>query len=284
MGNQKKPKQAGNVIQSKTFTKKKIKVGKTLKKTNVTDTTFTTKSVVILKQFADNTAEPVSHRGLTLKDLNTQIGHSGFNFRKDAVLGMKQLLTDHPEMVEANLFDIISSVGRLLIDENFASTNSAAGNLRALFKLLFSIPEKSIATSFHILKSHLRISLTHMKLSVRTYGLSILTMVFEAYPRLCRRSLDLKENFLVLMQSQKRPTDPKLLAISISLFKNVYETPEEKKSAIATEEYDLNISEGKLVKKSTGQAFDRHRFTVFSVEQDVEGDGLDSSFLDKILQ
>lgn len=88
MGNNSKKKaKAGNVIRSKTFTKKKVKVGKVLKKTTVTDSTVKAKSVVLLNQFSDTTAEPVSHRGLTLKDLNTQIGHSGFIFRKDAVVG-----------------------------------------------------------------------------------------------------------------------------------------------------------------------------------------------------
>lgn len=41
MGNTKKKKQARNVITTKTFLKKKVKVGKKIKKTNVTNTEFT---------------------------------------------------------------------------------------------------------------------------------------------------------------------------------------------------------------------------------------------------
>ena len=88
MGNTKKKKQPRNVITTKSFMKKKIKVGKTLKKTNVTNTEFKSKSVVILDQFNDNTSEPVSQRGLTIRDLNTQIGHPSLPVRRDAVIGM----------------------------------------------------------------------------------------------------------------------------------------------------------------------------------------------------
>ncbi|CAD5215195.1 unnamed protein product [Bursaphelenchus xylophilus] len=284
MGNQKKPKVAGNVIKSKTFAKRKIKVGKTLKKTNATDSSFTTKSVVILKQFADSTTEPVSHRGLTLKDLNTQIGHSGFNFRKDAVLGMKQLLADNPELIVNHLYDIVSSVGRLLIDDNFASNKAASGNLRALFKLLFSVPEKAMSTPFPILKSHIRISLTHKKLPVRIFGLSILNMMMESYPGLCRQSLDLRESFLSLMQSQKRPSDTILVSNSISLFKSVYETPEQRKTIVRTDEMQLSISQLTLTKLSTTLPdFDRFRFSVFDSDYEKVKNPIDSSFLEDIL-
>lgn len=87
MGNSKKKKQARNVINTKTFLKKKIKVGKTLKKTNVTNTEFQSKSVVILEQFNDQTSEPVSQRGLTIRDLNRQMGHVALPVRRDAVIG-----------------------------------------------------------------------------------------------------------------------------------------------------------------------------------------------------
>jgi hypothetical protein len=87
MGNSKKKKQARNVIKSKTFTKQKIKVGKKLKKTNVTNTEFNAKSVVLLEQFNDNKSEPVSLRGLTIRDLNRQIGHPSLPTRRDAIIG-----------------------------------------------------------------------------------------------------------------------------------------------------------------------------------------------------
>lgn len=117
MGNTKKKKQARNVITTKTFAKKKIKVGKTLKRTNVTNTEFNAKSVVILEQFNDQTSEPVSQRGLTIRDLNRQVGHPSLPIRRDAVIGLKQLLNDNPQLIDANLYDLISSVGRLFCDE-----------------------------------------------------------------------------------------------------------------------------------------------------------------------
>jgi hypothetical protein len=135
MGNSKKKKQARNVINTKTFLKKKIKVGKKLKKTHVVNTEFHAKSVVILEQFSDQTVEPVSQRGLTIRDLNRQMGHPSLSVRKDAVigrillklmylilytyivLGLKQLLHDHSKLIDANLYDLVSSIGRLFSDD-----------------------------------------------------------------------------------------------------------------------------------------------------------------------
>lgn len=38
-------------------------------------------------------------------------------------LGMKQLLTDNPKVIETSLFDITSSIGRLLTDEVSVNNN-----------------------------------------------------------------------------------------------------------------------------------------------------------------
>lgn len=117
------------------FAKKKIKVGKQLKKTNVTDTRFAHKKVVLLEQLktpaAGESSATVSHRGHSLDELCRQTGHFSIAVRRDAVtsklklhfgrsddsrvaLGLKQMLSAHPELISKHLRTIIPSVGRLI--------------------------------------------------------------------------------------------------------------------------------------------------------------------------
>ena len=88
MGSTKKKKQATNVIKTpKAFEKKKVKVGKTLKKTNMTNTEVRAQKLSILHQFSSGTSEPQSHRGHTVHDLMRQIGHPSLPIRRGAILG-----------------------------------------------------------------------------------------------------------------------------------------------------------------------------------------------------
>ncbi|KAI6184236.1 hypothetical protein M3Y97_00574500 [Aphelenchoides bicaudatus] len=232
MGNNKKKKsQPRNVITTKTFLKKKVKVGKKIKKTNVTNTEFTAKSVVILNQFNDQTAEPVTQRGLTIRDLNRQIGHPSLPIRRDAVIGLKQLTQANQKLVEADLHDLVSSVGRLFSDEKFACDKLCVGNLKSLIRTMFTATEKSMSTSFELLSSHLRVGFTHSSVQVRKLTLEVLLLAFDAYPSLVRKDYELYESFLSFMRGTKKPNVRNLLKESVEKFRIVYESPESDENA-----------------------------------------------------
>lgn len=89
MSKNKKQKNRNNVLKTVTFGKKKVKVGRILKKTNVTDTRIKTQKVVMLEQLKTNVSalRAVSHRGLTVDDLCRRIAHYNENIVRDAIIG-----------------------------------------------------------------------------------------------------------------------------------------------------------------------------------------------------
>lgn len=74
--------------QNQDFKKPKIKPGRVLKKTNVTDTRMTVKKVVLIEQLKDKASAITTNRGLTVDDLCRQLGHYNPNVRRDAIIGM----------------------------------------------------------------------------------------------------------------------------------------------------------------------------------------------------
>ncbi|KAI6172015.1 hypothetical protein M3Y98_00925900 [Aphelenchoides besseyi] len=275
MGNGKTKKQAKNVIRSKTFAKKKVKVGKVLKKTNLTSTDFKTKSVVLLEQFNSDTAEPVSHRGLTVHDLNRQIGHPAFVTRRDAVIGLKQLLLDNPELIESNLHEIVSSVARLITDEKFAVDSKATAHVKALLRTVFKTSERLMVSSFELLSTHLRIGFTHTKLPIRKFALEITLMVFDSYPKLCYADNNLHESFLQLMKSAKRPTSRELISEAIRKFRAVYESSQQTETSQTFQSFKSMESRLWLIEK--------FQFPLFYGGSSTQKNRSDTSFLDSLL-
>ncbi|KAI8319519.1 hypothetical protein GQ54DRAFT_243433, partial [Martensiomyces pterosporus] len=101
------------------FKKVKLKVGK--KKappTNATDTSFTSKSIVLTGQSitADKSAELTNSRNLTLKNVLTQLRHYSAATRKDAVSGLADFLSLHPEVLGTELGSIIDGTVKLIVD------------------------------------------------------------------------------------------------------------------------------------------------------------------------
>ena len=91
----------------KDFEKKKQKLGKKkLAPTNSTSTQFKARSVVLPDQtIGAERGEPVSHRQLTLGELVGQLKHYSADVRHDAVRGLLELVTRHPEVLAPRAVD-----------------------------------------------------------------------------------------------------------------------------------------------------------------------------------
>lgn len=84
----KKTKNNNKIIKNLTFGKKKVKLGKILKRANATDTIIETRKVVLLEQLKTQTDNVVSYRGLSLEDLCRQLGHYNETVCRDAIIGI----------------------------------------------------------------------------------------------------------------------------------------------------------------------------------------------------
>lgn len=67
-----------------------------------------------MEQLVKSDNSCLSHRGLSLDELCRQLGHYNINVRRDSVIGIRQLLSSHPELMPKHLHVLIPAVGRLV--------------------------------------------------------------------------------------------------------------------------------------------------------------------------
>ncbi|VDO36775.1 unnamed protein product [Brugia timori] len=200
----------------KDFPKVKLKVGKKLKKTTATDTRIQSKKVVLVEQLTKSDNHCLSHRGLSLEELCRQLGHYNLNIRRDSVIGVKQLLSSHPELISKYLHVLIPAVGRLIACDK--SDSSFHAQLRSLLELLCTTNASTISSHFTLLMAHTLRALTHLRMGVRIYALTILTLIMRTYPGLCRNSTDLFDSFVEFLNSKRIPANKKLLLDGVHAF------------------------------------------------------------------
>uniref|UniRef100_A0A915B8G0 Pre-rRNA-processing protein Ipi1 N-terminal domain-containing protein n=1 Tax=Parascaris univalens TaxID=6257 RepID=A0A915B8G0_PARUN len=166
----------------KDFAKVRLKVGKKLKKPTSTDTNFKTKKVVLVDQLSTSANICVSHRGLTLDELCRQLGHYNLN-KMDTV---------------------------------------SYAQLRALLLLLCTSSSRVISAHFALFMAHTLRALSHLKLSVRAFATSVLTVLMNSYPELCINCGDLFDAFLTMFAGNRKPSNKQLLVDALLAFLNVF--------------------------------------------------------------
>ncbi|PAV71989.1 hypothetical protein WR25_23911 [Diploscapter pachys] len=191
------------------FKKVKLKVGKKLKKTNTTDTTVKAKKLVLVSQLKDNEVsakaadEPLTKRKQSIEDICRQLGHYSKSVRRDALIGLKQLLSSRPDFVHSHLRSLIPAVARLISDNT--NTDATTATLRALLQQMCRVPVDVLRPHFPLLVTHILRALSHMEISVRNLSISILSQLLQSHPSLCRGTADLFTYFVNLLSSSKRP-------------------------------------------------------------------------------
>uniref|UniRef100_A0A0N4Z957 Ipi1_N domain-containing protein n=1 Tax=Parastrongyloides trichosuri TaxID=131310 RepID=A0A0N4Z957_PARTI len=206
--------------QEATFKKKKLKPGHIIKKTNVTDTRFSSKQLSLIEQLQAKNTDILSYRGLTLSELFKQLGHYNLNVRRDAVIGTKELLKNHPGIISKNLMNIIPSVARLIADPK--NDSAMHFQLKHLFSLIFQVPESEMTPHFSLFLSHALCGLTHLHRDVKAFALDIICMAMSKYPGLCKKSKDLRTGFCKFITGKKKPADAAKIKSSIDLFASIY--------------------------------------------------------------
>uniref|UniRef100_A0A0K0FVM6 Ipi1_N domain-containing protein n=1 Tax=Strongyloides venezuelensis TaxID=75913 RepID=A0A0K0FVM6_STRVS len=216
-----------------TFKKKKLKPGHVIKKVNVTDTRFKSKQLSLIEQLQDKHAEVLSYRGLTLGELFKQMGHYNLNVRKDAVIGVKELLKNNPSLITKNLMNIIPSVARLISDPK--NDSAMHSQLKLLFSLLFKVSDSQMNPHFSLFVSHALCGLTHIAKHVKLFALEVICMFFKVYPELCVKSPDLFHGFKRFAFGGKKNIKPETIAPAIDLFKVVYKPRKDESEGITCE-------------------------------------------------
>uniref|UniRef100_A0A8B9SW47 Testis expressed 10 n=1 Tax=Anas platyrhynchos TaxID=8839 RepID=A0A8B9SW47_ANAPL len=184
------------------FQKVKLKVGKKKPKLeNATDTTFKTKTIQIPEQLKEDGLLTAQNRKLNIKDLLSQMHHYSPGVKQNALLGLKELLSQYPFIIDAHLSNIISEVAAVFTDKD-AGVRGAAVHL--LQFLASKIRAEQIAPFFPLVSAHLSSAMTHISVGIQEDSLKVLDVLLEAYPALLTdRSVILLKNFVELISHQQ---------------------------------------------------------------------------------
>ncbi|XP_009323224.1 PREDICTED: testis-expressed sequence 10 protein [Pygoscelis adeliae] len=184
------------------FQKVKLKVGKKKPKLeNATDTTFKTKAIQIPEQLKEDGVLPTQNRKLNIKDLLSQMHHYSPGVKHNALLGLKDLLSQYPFVIDAHLSNIISEVAAVFTDKDSGVRGAAVHLLQFLAS---KIRAEQIAPFFPLVSAHLSSAMTHISEGIQEDSLKVLDVLLEAYPALLTdRSSILLKNFVELISHQQ---------------------------------------------------------------------------------
>ncbi|KAI0330555.1 hypothetical protein GY45DRAFT_736395 [Cubamyces sp. BRFM 1775] len=165
------------------FSKAKLKLGKGKQApSNVVDTSFKARSIALPTQSiaADKDSDaPTTKRRLTFDALIAHLKHYNASTRRDAILGLRELLEAHPELINAHLTALVNSCVRIIGDED-ASVRKA---LLSFFAWLFrQVPRDDIIPHSPVLLLFTTSAQTHIFPEIRIDAVRFLDVFLEYIP------------------------------------------------------------------------------------------------------
>ncbi|KAJ2931166.1 hypothetical protein H1R20_g5935, partial [Candolleomyces eurysporus] len=166
------------------FTKAKLKLGKGKQlASNAIDTSFKARSIVLPTQsiaIEKDASTPLTKRNLSFNDLIAHLKHYNSTTRKDAILGLRELLESHWDMLEANLTTLINAMVRIIGDED-------AGVRKILLTfmswLVPRIPKENLVPHAQLLLLFTTSAQTHIFPDIRIDAVKFLDIFLETIPQ-----------------------------------------------------------------------------------------------------
>lgn len=190
------------------FQKVKLKVGKTKPKAdNATNTSFRTKGIHLSEQLRRDTSGPTTHRQLGINELLSQLHHYNANVKNSALLGLRELLSGNPSLLEQHLSRLLSEVAAVFTDKD---GNVRVAATRVLRFIAQSVPAEQVAPFFPLLSAHLSCAMTHIEPGIHEDAMKVLDVLLEHYPALlAARPAVLLTNFLELISHKQNSSGAK---------------------------------------------------------------------------
>ncbi|KDQ20313.1 hypothetical protein BOTBODRAFT_27733 [Botryobasidium botryosum FD-172 SS1] len=165
------------------FSKAKLKLGKGKQQaTNATDTSYKARSIALPTQsitVEKDDGEPTTKRNLTLDDLLTHMKHYNAATRKDAIFGLRELLSANPDLIIPSLSTLINGCTRIVGDDDVSVRKSMLGFLEWLFS---RVPAVKLAPHTNILMLFITSSLSHIYPEIRIDAIRFLDIMLEFVP------------------------------------------------------------------------------------------------------
>lgn len=117
-------------------------------------------------------------------------------------MGLRELLSANPTLVEQHASAVLSEVAALFTDKD-GSVRAAA--VRLLRFVAQCIPAERVAPFFPLLSAHLTCAMTHISEAIQEDALRVLDVLLEHYPGLLsQRHTVLLANFLELISQRRK--------------------------------------------------------------------------------
>ncbi|KAM3964951.1 testis-expressed protein 10 [Aphomia sociella] len=200
----------------KSKTKLKSKKKDLPKGTNVTKTNFKVKKIVIKEQLKKHSqSEALSTRKLNVKDLLSRLNHFNTHARTDALVGLKELAGNHPEVLDQNLGPLILGITPLLLNIEKVVRHES---LKALHTVLSNINLVKIEPFFDIMSTYLRSAMTHIDGRIQEDSLLFLDLLLQCTPQKVAQDFHkILPNFLDMISKLRVDTKPgRTLTVNLS--------------------------------------------------------------------
>ncbi|CED83304.1 Uncharacterized conserved protein [Phaffia rhodozyma] len=168
------------------FSKAKFKLGKGKQQANnATDTSYKARSIVLPNQSIsvehDETV-PLTKRNHTFADLIVQSKHYNAGIRKDAIYGLKEILTAYPSLRVKELSSVVGVIVRYINDEDSSVRKTLPVFLSHLLSIL---PHSGLIPHLPVIFLHFSSALSHIFPEVRIDAVKSFRVLLEHYPSLC---------------------------------------------------------------------------------------------------
>ncbi|KAL2901024.1 Testis-expressed protein 10-like protein, partial [Bienertia sinuspersici] len=165
------------------FKKFKKKLGRKLPPPkNATNIEIKAKAIILPEQSValDKEGVPVSKKGLTLKELLHQTSHHNVKIRRDALLGIRELLLKFPEELKLHKNAAIEKLRERVSDDDKVVREA----LYQLFKsvILPGCKEDIQGAPISLIMAYIFKAMTHLAIDVRFMAFKFFDLVVQNYP------------------------------------------------------------------------------------------------------
>ncbi|CAA0837809.1 ARM repeat superfamily protein [Striga hermonthica] len=165
------------------FKKIKRKIGRKLPPPkNATNTEIKSKAIVLPEQsiVSEKAGLAVSRKGLTLKELLQQTSHHNGKVRKDALLGMKDILLNHPVELKLHKLSVIEKLRERIGDDDKVVRET----LYQLFKSVIfpGCGKDNQGPLVSLMMVYIFNAMTHLAIDVRLMAFKFFDLIVQFYP------------------------------------------------------------------------------------------------------
>ncbi|PSS30415.1 Testis-expressed sequence 10 protein [Actinidia chinensis var. chinensis] len=165
------------------FKKIKRKVGRKLPPPkNTTNTEIKSKAIILPEQSvaSEKAGLAVSKKGLTLKELLQQTSHHNPKVRKDALIGIRDILLKYPTELRSHKLAIIEKLRERISDDDKVVRET-------LYQLLKSVvfpgcKEDTQGPFISLMMAYIFNAMTHLAIDVRLMAFNFFDLVLQHYP------------------------------------------------------------------------------------------------------